>query len=268
MASSGLIQYDLLAKGGGRWRRYVRGGGRVESGDSALRFVVQDAGSRAYSDAQIDDHAELPRRRLLWSPPLRLQVRARFSHASAELFGTAGFGFWNDPFVMTGGRLPALPRAIWFFYASPQSNLRLDQNTQGCGWKAATIDALRPVAGLLAPLAPAAVLLMKSRPIYRVLWPKIQRALRVQESAIDVDMTEWHSYVLEWGSETASFVVDGETVVEDVPSPRGPLGFVMWLDNQYMVATPWGRFRWGLLDVPVSQWMEVAALTIEGHWQS
>ena len=177
--------------------------------------------------------------------------------------GTAGFGLWNDPLVMTGGRLPALPRAIWFFYSSPQSDLKLDLRTPGFGWQAATIDALRPVAALLAPLAPAAILLMNLKPIYRALWPRIQRAIRVQASAIEAELTEWHTYSLEWGIESASFAVDGEPVLKDAPSPRGPLGFVMWLDNQYMVATPWGRFRWGLLDVPDSQWMEVQVLKVE-----
>jgi hypothetical protein len=37
----------------------------------------------------------------------------------------------------------------------------------------------------------------------------------------------------------------------------------MWLDNQYLVATPWGRFRWGVLDAPDEQWMEVERLRIE-----
>jgi hypothetical protein len=37
----------------------------------------------------------------------------------------------------------------------------------------------------------------------------------------------------------------------------------MWLDNQYMVVTPWGRLGWGLLDVPSRQWMEVDWLAIE-----
>ena len=42
------------------------------------------------------------------------------------------------------------------------------------------------------------------------------------------------------------------------------MGFVMWIDNQYMVAKPWGRFGWGLLEVPGEQWMEVRRLSIAG----
>ena len=240
-----------------RWRRHVVGAAALEPTASSLRFVVAGATGRRYSDAQIDDYQGLPRRRFLWRPPCRMTVRARFSHPAGELRGTAGFGFWNDPFMMTGARAPTLPRAIWFFYGSPPSDIKLDIDTAGRGWKAATIDALRPAALILAPLAPVAVALMNLRSLYRSLWPPIQRALNVRESALQVDMTAWHTYVLEWGKERAEFRVDGEIVLRDAPAPHGPLGFVMWLDNQYMVATPWGKLRWGLLDVPGRQWMQV-----------
>ena len=273
------VDEDFSGEPDPRWRRYVVGTGELEPTGSTLRFVISDATPRQYSDAQIDDYQGLPRRRFLWRPPLRLTVRACFSHPAgtrltgpvlsevegpaAGLRGTAGFGFWNDPFLMTGARMPALPRALWFFYGSPPSNMKLDLHTPGYGWKAATIDALCPAALRLAPLAPLAVPLMNLRPLYRALWPPIQRALHVREDVDFVDMTEWHTYSLEWGAERARFSVDGEPISEDAPSPRGPLGFVMWLDNQYMVVTPWGRLGWGLLDVPGDQWMEVGRLTIE-----
>jgi len=259
----GVIREDFLARPGPRWRRYVVGAGALEQAGSALRFVLTGATSHQYSDAQIDDYQGLPRRRFLWRPPLRLSVRARFSHPAGELRGTAGFGFWNDPFMMTGARMPALPRAVWFFYGSPPSNLKLDLHTPGHGWKAATIDALRPAALLLAPFAPLAVLSMNLRPLYRVLWPPIQRALNVREAEVETDMAAWHTYTIEWGTARARFSVDDEPVLPDAPAPRGPLGFVTWLDNQYMVVTPQGRLGWGLLDVPDCQWMEVDWLAIE-----
>jgi hypothetical protein len=99
--------------------------------------------------------------------------------------------------------------------------------------------------------------------LYRRLWPPIQRAINVREAVVEASMDAWHTYAVEWGERRVCFSVDEEPILEDAPSPRGPLGFVMWLDNQYMVATPQGRFRWGLLDVPGCQWMEVDSLTIE-----
>jgi hypothetical protein len=244
------------------WRRHVAGAGALEPTGSSLRFVNTDTISRKYTNAQIDDYQGLPRRRFPWRPPLRLTVRARFSHPPGELRGTAGFGFWNDPFMMTGARAPTLPRAIWFFYGSPPSDMKLDLQAPGHGWKAATIDALRPAVLLLAPLALPAVLLMNLSPLYRRLWPPIQRSLNVREAVVEAEMTEWHTYVIVWGVRRTEFRVDGESVLEDAPSSRGPLGFVMWLDNQYMAVTPWGKFRWGLLEAPGRQWMEVDRLAI------
>jgi hypothetical protein len=261
------VTEDFSAPLGRHWRRYVVGNGELELTGSTLRLLNTDASARHYTDAQIDDYQGLSRRRFLWHPPLRLTVQACFSHPaendSAGIKGTAGFGFWNDPFLMTGARMPALPRAVWFFYASPPSNMKLDPDTPGYGWKAATIDAMRPNALLLAPVAPWAVLLMNVPTLYRLLWPIIQRAVHVKESAVNSEMTEWHTYVIEWGVQQSQFIVDGVSILKDAPSPRGPLGFVMWLDNQYMIVAPWGRFGWGLLSIPGRQWLEVDWLRIE-----
>ena len=265
------VHEDFLVEPGPRWKHYVVDTGALEPTSSTLRFVVADATSRKYADAQLDDYQGLPRRRFAWRPPLTLTVRARFSHpavvdstgTTAGLRGTAGFGFWNDPLLMTGARMPTLPRAVWFFYGSPPSNMKLDLQAPGHGWKAATIDALHPAALLLAPVAPLAVLLMNLRPLYRTLWPPIQRALNVHEAPVNVDMTVWHTYAIEWKPQQTQFNVDGDPILKNAPSPSGPLGFVMWLDNQYMVVTPQGRFGWGLLDVSERQWMEVDRLTIE-----
>ncbi len=245
------------------WKCYLRGSGTVEAADDVLQLVITNATHSEYSDAQIDDYQDLPRRRFRWHPPLRLTVRARFSHPAGDLLGTAGFGFWNDPFLMTGARVPALPRALWFFYASHPSEMKLDDRVPGHGWKAATINAIRPAALTWAPFAPLALLLMNFRPLYQRLWPPIQRSLAVREAMVAPEMTGWHTYAIEWGTERSRFSVDGEPLLENVPSPRGRLGFVMWLDNQYLVATPWGRFAWGLLDIPGRQWMEVDRLAIE-----
>jgi hypothetical protein len=192
-----------------------------------------------------------------------MSVRARFSHEAGQLSGTAGFGFWNDPFMMTGRLLPTLPRVVWFFYASPPSDMKLDLQTPGHGWKAATLDAMRLSFLLLAPTAPIAVPLMNIGALYRALWPLGQRAIGVSEASLDAAMTEWHTYVVNWGTKAVRFGVDGELVLESASSPGGPLGFVMWLDNQCAVVKPWGRFGFGVLEAPGSQWMEVDALTIE-----
>ncbi len=245
------------------WRRHLTGEAALEHTGSSLRLVTADTTRRSYTNAQLDDSHRLPRQRYAWSPPLRMTLRARFSHSADQLGGTAGFGFWNYPSFASGNSPFVPPRAIWFFFGSPPGDLKLDMHTSGYGWKAATIDTGRPAALALVPLAPLLVPLMNSAPLYRRIWPPVQRAVGVREAPIHADMTDWHIYTLDWGTRYAHFLVDGRPVLEYAPSPRGPLCFVAWLDNQYAVIKPWGRFGWGLLDIMGKQWLEVDWLAIE-----
>ena len=263
-----MVTDDFTPQLGTRWRPYVTGAGALARTRHTLCLVNLDAQSDIYTDAQIDDYQGLRRAHFPWRPPLTLTVRARFSHPCGVLRGTAGFGFWNDPFMMTGRRIPTFPRAIWFFYASSHSNMKLDLNTPGHGWKAATIDAMRWPFFVLLPTVPFAVPLMNIRPLFRALWPLGQRAIGVSEVCLDIAMEEWHTYVLEWMTHRSRFSVDGIEVLDCTTAPRGPLGFVMWLDNQYAVVTPWGRLSFGLLDVPGRQWLEVDMVTISDQVES
>jgi hypothetical protein len=238
------------------------GTGVVEKSEDGLRLGLPSATKTRYSDAQVDDTAGRRRRRFLWRPPLRLTLRARFSHPADELLGTAGFGFWNVPFGPGLGMVPALPRALWFFFGSPPHNLPLAYGVPGRGWKAACLDAGRPAALAWAPWAPLALLAMQSRAVYRWLWPHIQRSLGISEAVVPGDLTRWRRYILEWHPHAADFWVDDSLVLRAPSAPRGPLGFVAWMDNQYAVATPRGRFGWGLLQVPEPQWLEISDLQI------
>jgi hypothetical protein len=258
-----VLEPDLSAEPGPQWQRYVLPGSALEPTGSSWRFVNDPAPAGTYTDAQIDDYQGLKRRDFRWRPPLTLTVSARFSHPAGTLRGTAGFGFWNDPFLMTGWRMPTLPRAIWFFFGSPPSDMKLALDVPGHGWKAATIDALRLPFFLLAPTAPLAVPLMNLRPLYRALWPVGQRAIGVSEALLDAPMTGWHTYRIAWGEDRARFSVDERVVLDCDTPPSGPLGFVMWIDNQAMIVAPWGRFAWRALDLPHRQWMEVGALRFE-----
>jgi hypothetical protein len=137
-ADERAIHEDFTTPPADRWKQYVQGSGALEAAGHTLLFINNRTSTRRYTNAQIDDYQGLARGRFRWRPPLRMTVRARFSHSSEKLSGTAGFGFWNDPFMMTGRRMPTLPRVVWFFYASPPSNMKLDLHTPGHGWKAAT----------------------------------------------------------------------------------------------------------------------------------
>jgi hypothetical protein len=138
--------------------------------------------------------------------------------------------------------------------------MKLDLETPGWGWKAATLDTLRPEAIAPALAAPLLVPLMRLPALYRRAWPGIQRRLRIAEAPISGALTEWRDYRLEWGETRARFFVDGALLL-DAPAPRGPLGFVLWCDNQYMIATPQGRFGHGTLRAG-PQWLECSLLRI------
>jgi hypothetical protein len=247
---------------GANWQRHCVGGGLLLPRQAGLRFAHGPTSRTVYTNAQVDDYQGLPRSAFRWRPPLTLTVRARFSHTAEALRGTAGFGFWNDPLAMTGARRITLPSTIWFFYSSHEGNMQLAQEAPGYGLKAATIDAWRWPFFLLAPVAPLAMPLMRFRPFYRLCWPIGQRAIGVNERLITVDMTSWHTYNLYWGRETATFEVDSQPVMQCEHPPQGPLGLVIWKDNQGMILTPWSLPRSLLIAGAEEQWLEVAWVKI------
>jgi len=244
------------------FRVFGLNGGEVTKDESSLHFGLPSV-QEGYAGAQIDDYGHCDGRQgFLWRPGVSLQLRARFSQETGTLQGTAGFGFWNAPFADPTMKWPTLPQAVWFFYASPPSDLPLPIQGKGQGWFVGTIDAGTKTAVSLTPFAPIFLLLNRIR-FFRVrLWPMVRRRLGISFKPLSVKMTEWHQYRLEWRSDGCLFYVDGELVYQTAFSPRGPLGFVCWLDNQYMVLTRNGRFRWGTLPLTEDQWLEVANLQI------
>jgi len=97
------------------------------------------------------------------------------------------------------------------------------------------------------------------------LWPHVQRALRVSEATVPENMTEWHDYVIEWGYDRARFQVDHTAVLDCDTPPRGALGLVVWLDNQFLVVNPRGRLRSGLLATSGAQWLEIGSMEIRSQ---
>lgn len=236
----------------------LAGTGRIEVMNNVSRLLVAYATHTRYSNAQLDDRLVHPNQSLIHRPPLRLKLRARFS--PQDLIGTAGFGFWNNPMFGLSNPVP-LPRAIWYFYASPPSHMDLAMNVPGCGWKAAMIDATKLSALAMAPLALPVVLLNRSQRLYHRIWPFVQRNLTIQETLLPLALLpEWHTYIIEWGLQHVVFRVDGEVVLETNQSPHGPMCFVAWIDNRLAIVTPTGTVQFGLFDVAQPQWLEIEDL--------
>jgi hypothetical protein len=253
------------------WTQTCIGGGALHLANSVLRMAIESARQGQYTDAQIDDYNDLPRSAYPWRPPLRMQVIARSSLPAATLSstgesagilrGTAGFGFWNYPFSVRGDIL-MLPEAIWFFYASPPSNMALVPGIPGWGWKAQIVHTMRP--GAIAATIPMAattvfgLLTGETRPAAR--W--IQKLSGAHEALLPLEMTDWHHYTLEWRHTEANFWVDDKLVLRSPQPPTRPLGFVAWLDNQYAIATPRGVLRFGTV-TSGPQWLEMDSVSIE-----
>jgi hypothetical protein len=218
-----------------------------------------------YRLAQLDDYAGLPRSAFPWQPPRGLSLRGR---ASAEVIpGTWGFGLWNDPFGMAllGGaglrRLPALPEAAWFFFASPPNALSLRDDLPGQGRLAATFSSSHLPFAALA-LGALGLPLLAFGPSRRWLRRLGRRFVRQDAIDLALDPTGWHAYGLEWRAECVRFFVDGSQVFETPVSPRGRLGLVLWVDNQYAALPASGRVGWGTLPNPQPVWVEIADLTV------
>jgi hypothetical protein len=241
------------------------GSGVVAPSTDGLRLTVNPTSETQYSNAQISDYyvreAGKLRFNFRWRPPLRMTVTAWAQH-SHPLRGTAGFGFWNHPFSPDMKRLPRLPQAIWFFFGSPPNNMQLAYGVPGHGWKSATIDATRALP--LAPFTLPAMLLMRIPRLYERMWQPIQRALKIGEFALDSELlASRHTYTLNWQIDHAVFAVDDEIVLETSFAPRGALGFVAWLDNQYAIVTPQGNFGFGTIAVAQAQSLILERVTIE-----
>jgi hypothetical protein len=250
-------------------RRHLVNGGCVEPADatrdgSRFRLTLPPTPAPTYADAQLDDYGDpAGARRFVHLPPCRLEIRARFS--SNDLKGTAGFGFWNDPFTRDGGVIDP-PCSVWFFYGSPESDMRVARDTPGHGFKAAMLNsypsASRAVAGafgLLTKLgSPLLNWMLRQRALAGLVLSAARATVQACEVLLNVDMTAWHEYSLEWQPDQAMFAVDGREVLRAPGPPKTPLGFVAWIDNYRATASAGASaYKFAYVDVTQEQWMEL-----------
>jgi hypothetical protein len=240
-------------------------GAQVSQIEDGWRFTIPAETGGAYRLAQLDDYAGLPRRALPWQSPLTVSLRARVSGES--LPGTWGFGLWNDPFGIGLGfggsplRLPCLPNAIWFFHATPPNHLSLRDDRPGEGFLAMSIRSPRwPTLAL----SPGLVLLplLATRKSSRWLRRLASRVVQADSQRVGGDPTQWHAYRLEWRENGVRLSVDEVPLLESDISPIGPLGLVLWIDNQYAAWKPDGSLAWGIQSNEES-WLEIQALKLE-----
>ncbi len=251
---------------GREYRRQTSPGAGVEPlPDGGLRLSIPAGPARSYRVAQIDDTHKLPRRDFNWQTPFALSLRAWVSEP--DLPGTWGFGLWNDPFSASLGlagtlrKLPAMPNTAWFFHASPENHLTLRDGLPGSGFLAAVFSS-----PLTPPLVLSPALIGLPLLAWRAAARMVRRAARswIKESSItlELDPTLWHEYEIRAGDSGVRFSVDGQIVLESGVSPRGRLGLVIWIDNQYAAFTPQGQLHYAALENTTDAWLEIRDLAI------
>jgi hypothetical protein len=241
----------------------------ISSASSHYLLSIPPGKADRYRLAQLDDYTKLKRGNFPLHPPITFRLSARAS--SNSIPGTWGFGLWNDPFGLSLGfggnpfRLPVLPNAAWFFGASLESFLSFQEHQVppstrreppaygflAQAFRAPGFHPLLLLAGLTLPF---------SRRMARRLLGRI-----IDEAGfrLSLDVTQWHSYMLDWRASRVSFQVDDTPVFESQVSPRSPLGAVIWIDNQYAAFTPEGKIGFGVLENPESAWLEIKDVDVE-----
>jgi hypothetical protein len=252
------------------------GNASVTASEHGYRLKIAPTSNAGYTDAQLDNYhlANQPvtRFQFLHTAPCSVALTARFSHSN--MFGTSGFGFWNHPFAQNGDVL-APPCNVWFFNASAHSDMRVKPHFKGHGFKAALLDsASLGVTNLRSQITDVGQNHTGSKVRWQHLANKIaNRALRItwlakwamrmaqmlvraDEVALTHDPSSWHRYEICWHGNGAEFWVDEGLVLRTQHVPKGPLGFVAWVDNYYAIAAK-GRYEFGYVACEEEQWMEI-----------
>jgi len=240
-------------------------GSIIINNGSLWRLEIPPGKPSRYRLAQLDDYSKLQRGYFLWKPPTTLNLRARVS--SQNIPGTWGFGYWNDPFsILTGpgGMIrpyPVFPNAAWFFFASPDNYLSFRSDKPSCGFLAATFSSPRVSPFIQVPqLALFPMLIFRSWS--RKLRSKLSEIIQEDSTKLDLDVTQWNNYSLLWKPDSVEFCLNGNNVFTTDISPLGPLGLVIWLDNQYAAFNPSGEIKTGVLKSSTPAWMEIDELDV------
>lgn len=234
----------------------------IKTSEKHWQLTTPPGPAGVYRWAQLDDYMHRSRKDFLWQAPLSFSLEARISDPNHQ--GTWGFGLWNDPFNASLGlggaarRLPSLPNASWFFYASPPNHLSLHDHPAD-GLLAATFRSPRLPSVLLAPGFIFAPLLF-IRPAARLLRKFAGLVIRDEGTQLSLDVTSWHTYRLEWLPNKVNFFVDDSQAASLGSAPQGKLGFVLWVDNQYAAFSPNGQLKFGTLPNGTETKLEVKNL--------
>lgn len=246
-------------------------GGQLKATNEKWQLEIPAGKAGMYRLAQIDDYHHLSRNKFPHTPPVEITLDCRSSSNIHP--GTWGFGLWNDPFSLSVGlgggsrRFPALPNSAWFFFASEPNYLSLRDDLPAFGQHAAVFRSVNIHPALLATfslLLPGLLIPSIGQTVRRLLREWIQQ----DAVSLDHDATVWTQYKIQWGPEFTRFYVNNQLTLETQINPIGPLGFVLWIDNQYAAFPPNGRLAYGTLPNSEPAWIDFHHLRIDTEYSN
>jgi len=239
----------------------------TEINDEGIYLLSIPAGRKSnYRWAQFDDYLDKSRKKFEWQPPSHLSLEARCDNSHHQ--GTWGFGFWNDPFNTSLGvkgsarRLPVLPNCAWFFFASEHNYLSFENKLPAQGFLAATFSSPIIPSIFYAPTLPFLPLLINKN-FAKFARRILNNFVKQDASLINIDVTNWHTYEIDWQNHEVQFLIDDQLILSTLLSPIGKLGLVIWVDNQFAAFKPDGQISFGTLVAQESTTLEIKNLVIK-----
>ncbi len=159
---------------------------------------------------------------------------------------------------------PVLPNAAWFFYASPENSLSFRNDKPSNGFLAVAFNSPRKSPILIAPELALFPLLAIHSWAKRIR-EKLSRIIGEESIQLGVDVTQWNYYRLNWKTDRVEFFINSVPVLISPISPIGPLGLVIWIDNQFASFKPSGELKTGVLKSSTPAWMDIEELEIRNE---
>ena len=234
--------------------------------NETLSLAIPTGRQGKYRWAQFDDYLHRLRRDFEWTAPCKITLTARCSNLNHP--GTWGFGLWNDPFNTNLGikgsvrRLPVLPNCAWFFYASEHNYLSFENKLPAQGFLAATFSSPLIPSIIFTPTLPFLPLLINKH-FAKFARKTLSYIIKQDASLLDVDVTNWHAYQINWQKNKVQFLIDEKEILTTKISPKGKLGIVIWVDNQYAAFNPNGQILFGTLAAQASTTLEINNLFVK-----
>lgn len=239
----------------------------TEIDEEGIYLLSIPAGKKGkYRWAQFDDYLDKSRKKFEWQSPSYLSLDARCDNPKHQ--GTWGFGFWNDPFNTSLGvkgsvrRLPVLPNCAWFFFASDHNYLSFENKLPAQGFLAATFSSPLIPSIFYAPTLPFLPLLINKK-FAKFARRILNTFVKQDASLINFDVTNWHKYQIDWQAQEVRFLIDDQLILSTFLSPKGKLGLVIWVDNQFAAFKPDGQISFGTLAAQESTTLEIKNLVLK-----